>query len=192
MLAGRVTTVDVGITTDGGVLIGTVDIVEYKVPLIEQDNTTSGSVITGETIRNLPTRNLNALASLTAGAASADEGSAITFRGSRSNATNYYVDGIRVNGSLVPETEIDQLQVITGGLEAQYGDVTGGIISITTKGPSNKFSGGVDIESSNLTDPYNWNLLGFNASGPILRNDVGRSILGFRIAGRYQDRLRGV
>lgn len=189
ILAGRVTTVDIEIVTDGGVLLGEVEVVEYKVPLIEQDNTTSGSVITGETIRNLPTRNINALASLSAGLASANEGSVPTVRGSRSNATNYYVDGIRVSGSLVPETEIDQLQVITGGIEAQYGDVTGGIISITTKGPSNKFSGGVDLETSQLTDAYNWNLLGFNASGPILKNSQGRSILGFRFSGRYQDRM---
>jgi outer membrane receptor protein involved in Fe transport len=188
VLAGRVTTVDIGITTEGGLLIEGLEIVEYKVPLIEQDNTTSGSVITGETIRNLPTRNINALASISAGIASSDEGGAITVRGSRSNATNYFVDGIRVTGSLVPETEIDQLQVITGGIEAQYGDVTGGIISITTKGPSNTFSGGIDLETSQLTDAFNWNLLGFNASGPILKNRQGRSILGFRLAGRYQYR----
>lgn len=188
VLAGRVTTVDIAISTEGGLLLDAVEIVEYKVPLIEQDNTTSGAVITGETIRNLPTRNINALASLSAGLSSADEGGAITVRGSRSNATNYFVDGIRVSGSLVPETEIDQLQVITGGIEAQYGDVTGGIISITTKGPSSRFSGGIDLETSQFTDPYNWNLLGFNASGPIIKNRQGRSILGFRLAGRYQYR----
>lgn len=188
VLAGKVTTVDVAISTGGGIIMDEVVISEYKVPLIEQDNTTSGAVITSDQIRNLPTRNINALASTSAGLASADEGRAITIRGSRSNATNYYVDGIRVRGSLIPETEIDQLQVITGGVEAQYGDVTGGIISITTKGPSNKFSGGIDLESSQFTDPYNWNLLGFNASGPLLRNNLGQSVLGFRIAGRFQDR----
>jgi len=189
VLAGKVTTVDVTVSTGGGIVLDEVVLTEYKVPLIEQDNTTSGSVITSEQIRNLPTRNINALAATSAGLASADEGGSITVRGSRPNATNYYVDGIRVSGSLVPETEIDQLQVITGGIEAQYGDVTGGIISITTKGPSNKFSAGVDLESSELTDAYQWNLLGFNASGPLLRNSVGQSVLGFRFAGRYQDRL---
>jgi outer membrane receptor for ferrienterochelin and colicin len=55
-----------------------------------------------------------------------------------------------VVSNLIPESEIDQLQVITGGIEAQYGDVTGGIISITTKGPSNAFSGGVEVETSAL------------------------------------------
>ena len=189
VLAGKVTTVDIAIGTDGGVLLETVEVV-YEPPLIEQDNTTSGTIVTGETIKNLPTRNINSIVALSAGTSSADDGGAITVRGARSDGTLYIVDGIPVRGALIPESEIEQLQVITGGLEAQYGDATGGIISITTKGPSNQFTGRVDVESSQLTDPYNWNLYGFNFSGPILKNkNTGRSILGFRLSGRYQDRL---
>jgi len=103
-------------------------------------DTTSGQTVTSEEIRNLPTRNINQIASITAGASSADEGGEINFRGSRANATNYYVDGVRVSATSIPDSEIEQLQVITGGVEARYGDVTGGIISITTKGPANRFS----------------------------------------------------
>ncbi len=187
VLAGKVNKLDVQLGTGGGVFLTEVEVVGYEVPLIEQDNTTSGGVITSEQIGNLPTRNINALAATTAGLSSADEGDDITVRGSRSNATDYYVDGIRVQGAgnIIPESEIDQLQVITGGVEARYGDVTGGIISITTKGPSNEFRGGVELESSQYLDAYNNSLVGFNLSGPILRNDEGRSILGFRLAGRF-------
>ena len=185
VLAGKSTKLDIQLGSDGGVVLQEITIVEYKVPLIEQDNTTSGSVITSDQIRSLPTRNINALAATTAGLAAADEGKAITIRGSRSDATNYYIDGIRIQGNLIPESEIDQLQVITGGIEAQYGDVTGGIISITTKGPSNKFSGGVEVESSKYLDPYSNSLIGVNLSGPILKNKKGQSILGYRFSGRY-------
>ena len=163
-------------------------VIEYKVPLIEQDNTTSGKTITSDEIKNLPTRNINALAATSAGLASADEGDAISIRGSRSNATDYYVDGIRVQGNLIPESEIDQLQVITGGIEAQYGDVTGGIISITTKGPSSKFSGGIEAETSEYLDAFGQSLVGFNLSGPILKKSNGESLLGFRLAGRFTHR----
>jgi len=183
VLAGKSTRLDVSLQS--GVLLEQVEVVEYKVPLIEQDNTTSGGVITSEQIRNLPTRNINALAATTAGLSTADEGGAITIRGSRSNATDYYVDGIRVQGNLIPESEIDQLQVITGGVEAQYGDVTGGVISITTKGPSNRFTGGVELETSEFLDPYRNSLIGFNLSGPLARNSAGQSVLGFRLSGRY-------
>jgi outer membrane receptor for ferrienterochelin and colicin len=74
-------------------------VVDYKVPLIEQDNTTSGQTITSEQIRNLPTKDVTALAAQAAGLSQADEGAAVTVRGSRANATNYYVDGIRVRGA---------------------------------------------------------------------------------------------
>ncbi len=185
VLAGKANNLDVQISTGGGVVLDEVTVVEYKVPLIEQDNTTSGAVITGDQIKNLPTRNINALAATSAGLAASDEGGAITVRGSRTDATDYYVDGIRVQGALIPESEIDQLQVITGGIEAQYGDVTGGIISITTKGPSNKLSGGIELETSEYLDPYRNSLVGFNLSGPLARNKRGQSILGFRLSGRY-------
>lgn len=168
-----------------GVVLDEIVVRDYKVPLIQQDNTTQGQTITSEEIRNLPTRNINALAATTAGLASADEGGDISVRGSRSDATNYYIDGIRVQGSLIPESEIDQLQVITGGMEAQYGDVTGGIISITSKGPSDKYSGGFEVETTKFLDAFNQNLAGFNLSGPLLRNKAGQSVLGFRLSGRY-------
>lgn len=186
VFAGKTNKADVKLSTNPNLLTEVV-VTDYKVPLIQQDNTTSGGVITSEQIRNLPTRNINAIAATTAGASAADEGDAITIRGSRSNATDYYVDGIRIQGNLIPESEIDQLQVITGGMEAQYGDVTGGIISITTKGPSNKFSGGVELESSNPFDAYDNSLLNVNLTGPLLRNKRGESILGFRLSGRLTD-----
>lgn len=184
VFAGKSIKLDAELSVEG-VTLAQVVIVAYKVPLVEQDNTTQGGTLTSDQIKNLPTRNINALAATTAGLSSADEGDDVSIRGSRDDATNYYVDGMRVSGNLIPESEIDQLQVITGGVEARYGDVTGGIISITTKGPSSKFSGGVEVETSQMLDPYNNNLVGINLSGPLLRNKEGQSILGFRLSGRY-------
>ena len=58
----------------------------------------------------------------------------LNFRGSRSDAVYYYIDGIKVIGNpKIPQSAINQLTVYTGGLPANYGDVTGGIISIETK-----------------------------------------------------------
>ncbi len=181
--AGKSNKLDATLTT--GLVLEEIVVVDYQVPLVEQDNTTQGGTVTSEQIRQLPTRNINAIATLTAGASSADEGDAISIRGSRSNATDYYIDGIRVTGALIPESEIEQLQVITGGLEAKYGDVTGGIISITTKGPSQKFSGGAEVETSKYLDPYDNSIIGLNLSGPIFKNAEGQSILGYRVSGRY-------
>ena len=190
--AGQANKLNVELGGDDGVGINLDEVIvtEYKVPLIEQDNTTSGKVITSDDIRNLPTKDVTALAATAAGLSQADEGDAVTVRGSRDNATDYYIDGIRVRGSssLIPQSEIDQLQIITGGIEAQYGDVTGGIISLTTKGPSSRYTGGVEVETSEKLDAFGYNLLSGYLSGPILKKPTGESIVGFRISGQYRQR----
>ncbi len=191
--AGQGTKLDIQL--DEGINLDEVVVVGYKVPLIEQDNTSTGGTITSEQIRNLPTKNISALAATTAGLSQVDEGDAVTIKGSRPDATDYYIDGIRVSGNLIPQSEIEQLQVITGGIQAQYGDVTGGIISITTKGPSGKFSGGAEIETSEYLDDYGYRLASLNLSGPILKKKGdegkrdGESIIGFRFSGQYLRRL---
>ena len=174
-----------------GVLLNEVVVVDYKVPLIEQDATSTGGIVTAEKIRNLPVKNINSIAAQTAGIANQDGGDDINIRGARSNQTNFYIDGIRVNGKLPPQTEIEQLQVLTGGIPAKYGDVTGGIISITTKGPSDSYTGYIELETSEFLDPYGYNLANLSVSGPIIRtSDKGdstrkKTLLGFRAAVQY-------
>lgn len=174
-----------------GIAIGEVKVIAYKKPLLDQDNL-SGETKTAEEIIAMPTKNINSMAAATAGIYQKDEGDAVNVRGSRSDATEYYVDGIKVRGSMgVPTSGIEQITVITGGVPAQYGDATGGIISITTKGPSSKTFGGLEFESSSLFDKYNYNLLGFVLSGPILKKrntdgTKGSSIMGYFLSGEFR------
>ncbi|MFZ4542472.1 MAG: carboxypeptidase regulatory-like domain-containing protein [Saprospiraceae bacterium] len=184
---GRITTLDVKLEANSQVL-GAVVITDYKVPLVQQDNTTSGSTLTSQQISNMPTRNVTALVGLTAGVSTSKDGD-INIKGTRSEGTIFIVDGVRVQagGGLPPAQEIDQLQVITGGVEAQYGDLTGGAVSITTKGPASKMSGGIELETSKFLDSYDNNLVNANLSGPILRKTnadgtKGETILGFRLS----------
>ncbi|HCK22476.1 MAG TPA: hypothetical protein DHW15_10025 [Bacteroidetes bacterium] len=63
------------------------------------------------------------------------EDGGIHISGARADATLYVVDGIRVIGSAyVPKSSIASITVYTGGIPANYGDVTGGIIEIRTRG----------------------------------------------------------
>ena len=39
-------------------------------------------------------------------------------RGNRSGNTSYILDGIPVSGNSIPQSEMDQLREITGGVEA--------------------------------------------------------------------------
>ncbi len=54
--------------------------------------------------------------------------------GARAGATEYIVDGVRVtemNG--LPNASIENVSMISGGIPAMYGDLTSGVIVVTTK-----------------------------------------------------------
>lgn len=168
-----------------------VQIVSYKVPLLKADETATGGTLTKEDIKNLPTRNAASIASQAAGVYQKDEGGGLNVKGSRDNATDYYIDGVRVRGSsALPASAIEQLTVVTGGVPARYGDATGGIINITTSGPSKKFAGGVTLESSKFLDAYGYHLANLSLSGPLLKKAKGtdneRTLLGFFLSTEYQ------
>jgi len=190
VLSGKLN--DLNFVMSGNTVLNEVVITQYKVPLIQQDKTSGGQTLTSEQISKLPTRSVNAIVATTAGTTSTDGGE-VNIKGSRANATNYYIDGIRVSGSPPPVQDIEQLEVITGGLGAEYGDVTGGIISILTKGPASEFHGGIDIENSYGLDPYGWLLGTANLSGPLLKkkqaNGITRTVVGFRLSGTYNTQL---
>jgi len=125
--AGKANKLDIEMTADA-VNLDEVVVTSYKVPLVTQDNCTQGATIVSDQIRNLPTRNLNSLAATTAGVSDAKASNELKIRGSRSNATDYYVDGIRVQGNAIPEqaptaagegyAEIVENEFITAGTEA--------------------------------------------------------------------------
>jgi hypothetical protein len=63
-----------------------------------------------------------------------NDGKGLYMRGSRSGSTAYYLDGNRtMSAPEVPGMGIGGMEVLTGGVPAEYGDCTGGIIVINTK-----------------------------------------------------------
>lgn len=63
-----------------------------------------------------------------------NERAGLNFSGSRVDATQYFIDGVKVIGDpQIPQSGIEEMVVITGGVPAQYGDTTSGVVLITTK-----------------------------------------------------------
>lgn len=185
---GKMVPVTISLSSGDGVNLAEVEVVTYQVPLIDPD-TKTGQTVTREDYQNMATKNINSVAATTAGIYQADEGKGLNVRGGRDGATTYFVDGIKVIGGLgLPQQGVDQINVITGGLPAMYGDATSGVISVTTRGPQGKLFGGVELISSQLTDAYGYNSLGFSIGGPILQktdtNGVKSPIVGFFLAGQ--------
>ncbi|MEQ9188186.1 MAG: TonB-dependent receptor plug domain-containing protein [Cryomorphaceae bacterium] len=172
-------------------------VVEYKKPLIEQDGAATTETVTADEISRMAARSPADLAATAGGTYSKDDGSSsLNVRGGRSDANYYYIDGIKVRGSsAIPQASIEQVSVITGGLPAQYGDVTGGVVAITTKGVSRKYQGGFEVLTSGVgvgdgyvgLDAYGYNLLEGSLSGPLLqkRDSAGNKepLVGFFLSG---------
>ena len=188
-----------------------VKVIAYKVHLIDIDGGASGATVTREDISRLPVRSAAGVAQSVGGVNSNEGTGAISVRGSRSDATYFYIDGIKVRGSSnLPKSALEEVAVITGGVPANYGDVTGGIISITTRGPSATYFGSIEAVSSGIyingedpdgydgkvfgLDQYGYNLFEGMLSGPLLmkKDSAGnktKPILGFLVSANYTDRL---
>jgi outer membrane receptor protein involved in Fe transport len=168
--------------------IETFEVVDYKVPLISKDQTSSGGTMTSEEISKMPGRSAESVA-VTVGGVFSQDGSMGSIRGSRDNGTVTYVDGVRVRGSTaVPKAAIEQVTVITGGTPAQYGDVTGGVLSISTKGASREFGLGFEGTTSQYLDNFGYNLAALNMQGPLIKGKDSTqttALLGYFIAGEY-------
>lgn len=192
--ADKNTTQDFALTTATD--LKEVVITEYKVPLIDPD-TKSGGTVDRAKYNSMATKNINSVASTTAGVYQADEGKALNVRGARNNddnsnfesSTDYYIDGERVRGSSgIPQQAVEQISVITGGLPAQYGESTGGVVNIITRGPSGQTFGGVEVISSQATDAFGYNFVGWSLGGPIIAKKdsvtgIKRPILGYFLSG---------
>lgn len=167
VLANQKTPIEVKLQP--GAVTETVQVSE-NVATVDTSSTTIGTSITQDQFRNIPVqRNIASLISLTPGASpglgtdnlnSPKE----SFNPSISGATGlenlYIIDGINATdtgygsfgvwslnyGSLGSGVNFDfvkEIQVNTGGFEAQYGQALGGIINIVTLSGGNKLTGSV-------------------------------------------------
>ena len=191
--------------------IGEIKVTAYKIPLIDKDGGASGATIGREDIGRLAVRDAAGVASSVGGVNTNEGSGAISVRGSRQDGTYFYIDGIKVRGSAnLPKSALEEVTVITGGVPANYGDVTGGIISVTTRGPSSIFFGSMELVSSgayiNGADPdgydgkvigldkFGYNLVEGMLSGPLWmqRDSTGKKTkprLGFLFSANYTDQL---
>ncbi len=166
--ANKATTVNFELETEG---IGLPPVVvRYKPPIINPNENTK--TITSSDIVKLPTRSLGEIANISSGASSTRNG--ISFIGQRPDATRTFIDGIAVIGSSnLPQAGIGQIDIIQSGVPAQFGDFTGGAISVTTKGPSRIYQKSLEIISSSMFNPYHYNQVEGSLQGPLKIKNKG-------------------
>ena len=182
-----------------GVMMEEAEVVEYSVPLIDKDGGASGGTVSREDIDKLPGRSATSIAQTVAGASTAGTDGGVSIRGARTSSTWYYIDGIKVRGSsALPKSAIEEVQVVTGGIPANIGDATGGVINISLRNSSRTWFGGGEVITSGIPmgetayglDRFGYNLAEASASGPIAwrKDEQGRKsepLLGLFLSGNY-------
>lgn len=74
------------------------------------------------------------LQSMTSDIVVSENGEDAYVRGSRSDASVYFIDGVKMSDAgNIPGVSIGNVTVYTGGVPAKYGDTTGGVIIMETK-----------------------------------------------------------
>lgn len=126
----------------------TVEVVGTASPLIDKTDPKTAANYDLSRIDTIPTgRSLDAVALLTPGVTSG-VGGRVQIRGAMTSGNSYLVDGQNIadnaygNGGVpLINDAMEELQVITGAISAEYGDVDGGVINAISKSGSNEFHG---------------------------------------------------
>ena len=129
-------------------------LVSGEAPLIDLTSTTGGTNYTSEVITRLPTaRNYADIVRSNPGV-STDRGDtegrslALTIYGATSAENQWIIDGVNttnvfkgVQGKAINNEFVQEVEVKTGGYQAEYGRALGGVINVITKSGGNEFHG---------------------------------------------------
>ena len=157
-----------------------------------------------QTIRELPTgRDIRETVLLAPGVTEGAVNDQITISGAMSFDNLFLVNGVVVNENLrgqphdlFIEDAIQETTILTGGVSAEYGRFTGGVVSALTKSGGNEFSGSIrdSIANPDWTSKTDY----ANQADPIDElNEIYEATFGGRIladrlwfftAGRWEDR----
>ncbi|MFC1784260.1 carboxypeptidase regulatory-like domain-containing protein, partial [Candidatus Neomarinimicrobiota bacterium] len=180
--------VDLTTTRDFALQVAAVEGEEVTVtaekPLVVLDATTTTKIIDTEAIQSLPIRGVANIIALQAGVVGNN------VRGGRGSDNAYYVDGVLMKetwlgGNLmggVSQRALSEVSLQSGGMSAEYGNATGGVMVIAAKPGGSKFTGSAEF----VTD------IGSKTPGKdkdALYN-YGQQIINFDIGGPIGDKIR--
>ncbi|HUF90063.1 MAG TPA: TonB-dependent receptor, partial [Gemmatimonadota bacterium] len=185
VLAGQTMTVDFALTSEIVRAEAVVAVIERE-PLLVRDNVLSKSRFVGEEIRGLPVDDLESVIELGAGIyrdalnceLTRDAGCGFIVRGGRPTESATYVDGVlltdfnsQTNVASLSTFAIEEVDVITGGFNAEFGHAQSGIINIVTReggpAPHGTIRFTTDELSGGLEQSYGYNDLQVSVGGPV-------------------------
>ncbi|MCK4446842.1 MAG: TonB-dependent receptor, partial [Candidatus Marinimicrobia bacterium] len=138
-------------------------VVIAKRPLIQKDVTSKVVIMSSDEIINMPVTDFKDVLVTRAGFTT-DAGGGIHVRGGRTNEILYMIDGIVVRDPMqgnftgsVNQNAIQEMSVISGAFNAEYGEAMSAVVNIITKEGSDKFKGKLEYITDQLNDyPYHY------------------------------------
>ncbi|MGB2868103.1 MAG: TonB-dependent receptor [Bacteroidota bacterium] len=170
------TTVDFALEATG-VEVGEVVIVATRPP-IQADLTSTRHIVESDAINVLPVDNFREVVQLQAGVAGSH------FRGGRFNEALFLIDGMAVKNAInsysgtttagfstnLPSLGISEIQITTGGFEAEYGNAQSGIVNTLTR-DQEKFGVKLRVRTSDFPwAKMSWTPSAYGAGQPDWKN----------------------
>ena len=149
-------------------------------PLVDVEESQTTYRISQEQIEAAPVREVQDVIANQAGVVRDPTG--LYIRGGRANETGFYVDGVSAKDPLagtgfgldLGSNAFAEVEVTPGGVGADVGDVTSGVVAVTTRDGTDTFQGFFAHKRDNLgfnddwRSTYNEDLYEGNLSGPII------------------------
>ncbi len=158
---------------------GTIVEVIAKRETIVKDLTATAAIVTAEQISAMPVTDVGEIIDLQAGMVDGH------MRGGRSGEIAYWIDGIPVTdvydgGQLVEVSKdlIQELQVISGAFNAEYGQAMSGIVNITTKTGYRKWGGQITTYAGDYLSGHSDIYSGLEDVNPLTIKNVEISLHG--------------
>ncbi len=156
--------------------------VTAEVPLVRTEDAQAGLVIDNKRIQDLPQYNRDPLAFVfLAPNVTGSSQNDLRINGSRSKQIEYFIDGIPVTtGYLhdvppsVPSREaIAEFKVITNGLSAEYGRLSGGAVQVISRSGTNDFHGSIyEFFRNDKLNATDWNSNRFGRAKGVFHDNV--------------------
>ena len=171
------------------VIEGSEVVVTAERKLIQFDVTQSEARITADELDVMPVTEIKDVLRLQGGITQ-DAGGGLHMRGGRSSEISYMVDGVPMTDAYdggisvkIENNNIQELQVISGTFNAEYGRSLTGVVNMVTKDGRDKFEGFINVYTGDHTtpDPTFQNL---NSFSPINDYSVSVNLNGPIIPGR--------
>ena len=136
-------------------------VVSAERPIVEKDVTSKVSIISSDEIANMPVANIQDIITTKAGFTTDAEGN-IHVRGGRTGEISYMIDGMYVddplyggNNSMMNKDAVEEIIVLSGTFNAEYGDAMSSIVNVVTKEGGEEYHGKAEYTSPMLNQsPY--------------------------------------